>query len=154
MPEMEKGLFSGTDQPLATDRATLFITSLEKQQIEELFETHGWEGEASEAVGLRLSPDNTRVQVARLLIAGAVGQRTDSNPSPEEMADSSGTPATRSLTGGHKHLQVPRRRNGQRLRGKRVHQARDNDSWPRQVKAGSRRILPTGHLLHGEIHQH
>jgi hypothetical protein len=42
MPEIEKGLSSGTKQPLAADWATLFITSLERQQIEELFQAHGW----------------------------------------------------------------------------------------------------------------
>ncbi len=42
--------------------------------MEELFEAHGWEGEASGAVGLRLSPDNTKVQTVRLLLAGTWGE--------------------------------------------------------------------------------
>jgi hypothetical protein len=71
---MEKGLFAGSEQPHAADWATLFTTSLEKQQVEELFEAHGWEGEASGAVGLHLSPDNTKVQTARLLLAGTWGE--------------------------------------------------------------------------------
>lgn len=71
---MEKGLFTGSEQPNADDWATLFVTSFEKQHVEELFEAHGWEGEASGAVGLRLSPDNTKIRAARLLLGGSWGE--------------------------------------------------------------------------------
>ncbi len=52
----------------------LFVASLEKHQVEELFKAHGWEGESSETVGLCLSPDNMKVCTARLLLAGTWGE--------------------------------------------------------------------------------
>lgn len=74
MPELEKGLFTSGDQLQAADWASVFTCSFEKQAVEELFETHGWVGEATSVVGLRLSPDNTRVASARLILAGAWGE--------------------------------------------------------------------------------
>ncbi len=64
----------GNEQPNADDWATLFVISFEKQHMEELFEAHGWEGEASGVVGLRLSPDNTKIGAARLLLGGSWGE--------------------------------------------------------------------------------
>jgi hypothetical protein len=52
MMELEKGLFIGEDQQQVTDWALVFKCSLQKQPVEELFKTHGWEGEASSIVGL------------------------------------------------------------------------------------------------------
>jgi hypothetical protein len=42
-----KGLLARNEQPKADDWAMFFVTSLEKQHVEKLFEAHRWEGEAS-----------------------------------------------------------------------------------------------------------
>jgi hypothetical protein len=65
MPELEKTMFAGTEQPQAADWASLFTTNLERQHVEELLEAHGWMGETNAIVGVKLTPDNTKVNTAR-----------------------------------------------------------------------------------------
>jgi hypothetical protein len=41
--------------------------------VEELLETHGWTGETNAIIGVKLTPDNTRVNSARPILVGAWG---------------------------------------------------------------------------------
>ncbi len=133
MPKMEKGLFSGMDQPLAADWATFFVTSIEKQQIEELFEAHGWEEEASAAVGLCLGPNNTRVQAARLPLAGAWGEGPIAIQAQKIWPTAAEHLLLEVSLGDTSIFRFPE---GEMASGyvARVHLARDNDGRPRPIK--------------------
>jgi hypothetical protein len=74
MPELERAMFAGTEQPQAADWASLFTTNLERQHMEELLEAHGWTGETNAIIGVKLTPDNTKVNTARLILVGAWGE--------------------------------------------------------------------------------
>ncbi len=74
MPELEKTMFAGTEQPQAADWVSLFTTNLERQHVEELLEAHGWTGETNAIVGVKLTSDNTKVNTARLILVGAWGE--------------------------------------------------------------------------------
>lgn len=70
MPELDKALFAGRDLVSLTDWTKLSTTDLNKSAVDEFLEGFGWDQQAAACVGVRLSPDNTRVLGARLALAG------------------------------------------------------------------------------------
>ena len=70
MPEIERAAFSGKDAITGPEWATLSITSMGQQAVEEFLEAHGWDQRAAGVVGLKLSPDNSKVMAANLALVG------------------------------------------------------------------------------------
>ena len=70
MPEIDRLLFRGTEQLTAEDWATVTATDLSSRTVGQLLGKYGWEGKAAATTGIRLKPDNTGPEAARLMLLG------------------------------------------------------------------------------------
>lgn len=73
MPDIDRQLFRGKDSLSLEDWQKVAAPDLSPRSISQILEKHEWSGKAAAAVGLRLTADNTRVDSAKLLLAGGWG---------------------------------------------------------------------------------
>ena len=70
MPDIEKAAFGGRDPITGAEWSTLSTPSMGQQAVEEFLEAQGWDQRAAGVVGLKLSPDNSKIMAARLALVG------------------------------------------------------------------------------------
>ena len=70
MPDIELGAFTGKEDVLNEEWATLTTAGPGQQAVEEFLESFGWDQKAAGVVNVKLSPDNTKVMAARFTLAG------------------------------------------------------------------------------------
>ncbi len=71
MPVIDRQLFTGRDEPTETDWISVSAPDTSNRAVAAVLERHGWERKGAAAIGLKLSPDNTAVSSARLVLLGS-----------------------------------------------------------------------------------
>ena len=71
MPLIDRQLFAGTDKLSGADWESLSAPDISSATVARVLGQHGWEKKGAAAIGLRLGPDNSTVEAARLVLLGS-----------------------------------------------------------------------------------
>ena len=70
MPVIDRNLFTGNEAVTESDWQAISLRDISNSSIAGFLERHGWEKKGAAAVGLKLQPDNTGVEGAKLVLLG------------------------------------------------------------------------------------
>ena len=73
MPDIDRQLFKGNEALNTADWEKLTVADWSPRNVEGALERNGWEHKAAAAVAIRLKPDNSGPEAAKLLLAGSWG---------------------------------------------------------------------------------
>lgn len=71
MPVLDRQLFTGSEALTEADWQSVSRSDISSRSIAEVLSQHGWEKKGAAAIGLKLAPDNTTVDAAKLALLGA-----------------------------------------------------------------------------------
>ncbi len=75
MPLINRQLFAGTDKLSGADWESISAPDISGSSLAKLLDQYGWEKKGAAAIGLRLEPDNTSVEAARVVLLGSWGKK-------------------------------------------------------------------------------